>query len=240
MRLRSIFTLSLCLGLVLFALPAGAQSAATTGAIEGTVTDDSGGVLPGVSVALRNTATNYETTVTTGPNGRFRGLLLPLGPYRISASLSGFAKVVREGINVSVGQSVNVAITMSLAAKVEEILVTAENPVVETTRPEGSTRIDALALKEIPNNGRNFLEFTKLTPVSRSSRDPTGTSSPSTARRGSRTTSPSTGRTSTTRSSASSGAASARPSRSTSTRSRRSSSWPTARTPSTGAPHRAS
>ena len=164
MRLRSIFTLSLCLGLVLFALPAGAQSAATTGAIEGTVTDDSGGVLPGVSVALRNTATNYETTVTTGPNGRFRGLLLPLGPYRISASLSGFAKVVREGINVSVGQSVNVAITMSLAAKVEEILVTAENPVVETTRPEGSTRIDALALKEIPNNGRNFLEFTKLTP----------------------------------------------------------------------------
>ncbi|MBK6406833.1 MAG: TonB-dependent receptor [Holophagales bacterium] len=163
-RLRSIFTLSLCLGLVLFALPAGAQSAATTGAVEGTVTDDSGGVLPGVAVALRNTATNYETTVTTGPNGRFRGLLLPLGPYRISASLSGFAKVVREGINVSVGQSVNVAITMSLAAKVEEILVTAENPVVETTRPEGSTRIDALALKEIPNNGRNFLEFTKLTP----------------------------------------------------------------------------
>jgi len=163
-RFRSIFPLGLCLGLVLFALPAGAQSASTTGAIEGTVTDDSGGVLPGVSVALRNTATNYETTVTTGPNGRFRGLLLPLGPYRISASLSGFAKVVREGINVSVGQSVNVAITMSLAAKVEEILVTAENPVVETTRPEGATRIDALALKEIPNNGRNFLEFTKLTP----------------------------------------------------------------------------
>ncbi len=163
-RCRSVLLLFVCLILIFRALPAGAQSAATTGAIEGTVLDESGGVLPGVSVALRNTATNYETTVTTGPNGRFRGLLLPLGPYRISATMQGFAKIVREGVNISVGQSVNLIITMQLATKAEEIVVTAENPVVETTRPEGATRIDSLALKEIPNNGRNFLEFTKLTP----------------------------------------------------------------------------
>ena len=164
LRLRSALGVFVCLGLLTSPGAVLAQSAATTGAIEGTITDESGGFLPGVSVALRNTATNYETTVTTGPNGRFRGLLLPLGPYRITATLSGFTKVVREGISVSVGQSVNLAIVMSLAAKAAEVLVTAENPVVETTRPEGATRIDPLALKEIPNNGRNFLEFTKLTP----------------------------------------------------------------------------
>jgi outer membrane receptor for ferrienterochelin and colicin len=156
--------LFVCLALTLYAPSAGAQSAATTGAIEGTVQDESGGVLPGVSVVLRNTATNYETTVMTGPNGRFRGPLLPLGPYRITATLSGFAKLVREGVNISVGQSVNLAITMQLATKAEEILVTAENPVIETTRSEGSTRIDTIAIKELPNNGRNFLDFTKLTP----------------------------------------------------------------------------
>ncbi len=163
-RYRSVLLLFVCLALILHAPPAGAQSAATTGAIEGTVLDESGGVLPGVSLTLRNTATNYETTVTTGPNGRFRGPLLPLGPYRITATMQGFARIVREGVNISVGQSVNLTITMQLATKAEEILVTAENPVVETTRPEGSTRIDATAIKEVPNNGRNFLEFTKLTP----------------------------------------------------------------------------
>ena len=163
-RYRSGLLLFVCLALVLHAPPVRAQSAATTGAIEGTVLDESGGVLPGISVALRNTATNYETTVTTGPNGRFRGPLLPLGPYRITATMQGFAKTVREGVSIAVGQSVNVTITMQLATKAEEILVTAENPVVETTRSEGSTRIDATAIKEVPNNGRNFLEFTKLTP----------------------------------------------------------------------------
>ncbi|MRR11564.1 TonB-dependent receptor, partial [bacterium] len=163
-RCRPALLLLVCLAVVLHSPPAGAQSAATTGALEGTVLDESGGVLPGVSLALRNTATNYETTVTTGPNGRFRAPLLPLGPYRITATMQGFAKIVREGVNLSVGQSVNLTITMQLATKAEEILVTAENPVVETTRPEGSTRIDATAIKEVPNNGRNFLEFTKLTP----------------------------------------------------------------------------
>jgi hypothetical protein len=163
-RFRPALRLFVCLALLLHLSPALAQSATTTGGIEGTVLDESGGVLPGVSVALRNTATNYESTVTTGPNGRFRGLLLPLGPYRITATLTGFAKVVREGVNVSVGQSVNLALTMQLATKSAEILVTAENPVVETTRPEGTTRIDAIAVKSLPNNGRNFMEFTKLTP----------------------------------------------------------------------------
>jgi hypothetical protein len=153
-RSRFALLFAVCLVVVLHAPTALAQSAATTGAIEGTVVDESGGVLPGVSVALRNTATNYEATVVTGPNGRFRGPLLPLGPYRITATLFGFAKSVREGVNLAVGQSVNLALTMKLATKAEEIVV-AENPVIETTRSEGSTRIDTIAIRELPNNGRN-------------------------------------------------------------------------------------
>ena len=68
-----------------------AQSEATTGVIEGSVVDPSGGALPGASVSLKNTATNFEQTLTTNQQGRFRGLLLPLGPYRVTISLQGFA-----------------------------------------------------------------------------------------------------------------------------------------------------
>lgn len=149
--------------LVACAATAGAQSQATTGVIEGTVADEDGSVLPGATVALRNTATNYEQVVTTGPEGRFRAVLLPLGPYRITVTLDGFATLIREGIDLAVGQTINLPLELKRGVE-EEITVTAEAPVIETSRTEGAVRIDTHAVENLPNNGRNFLEFTKLTP----------------------------------------------------------------------------
>ncbi|HVT17990.1 MAG TPA: TonB-dependent receptor [Thermoanaerobaculia bacterium] len=140
-----------------------AQSQATTGVIEGTVTDESGGVLPGATVNLRNTATNFDKVVVTGSDGSFRALLLPLGPYRITVELDGFAKLTREGIDLGVGQTINLKLPLRAAAA-GEITVTAEAPVIETTRAEGEVRIDERAIDDLPNNGRNFLDFTKMTP----------------------------------------------------------------------------
>lgn len=141
-----------------------AQSQATTGVIEGTVTDETGGVLPGATVTLKNTATNYEQVVPTGPDGRFRAVLLPLGPYRITVELKGFARLVREGIDLAVGQTINLKLTLQISAVEEEITVTAEAPVIETSRTEGTVRIDTHAVEGLPNNGRNFLDYVKLTP----------------------------------------------------------------------------
>lgn len=140
-----------------------AQSQATTGVIEGTVQDEEGGVLPGATVALRNTATNYEQVVTTGPEGRFRGVLLPLGPYRITVTLDGFSTLIREGIDLAVGQTINLPLELKRGVE-EEITVTGEAPVIETSRTEGAVRIDTHAVENLPNNGRNFLDYTKLTP----------------------------------------------------------------------------
>jgi hypothetical protein len=140
-----------------------AQSEATTGVIEGIVTDEGGGRLPGATVTLRNTATNFEKVVTTGSDGSFRGLLLPLGPYRITVELSGFAKLVREGVDLGVGQTVNLKLALHVSAA-GEITVTAEAPIIETTRAEGAVRIDERAIDDLPNNGRNFLDYIKLTP----------------------------------------------------------------------------
>jgi hypothetical protein len=164
MRSFSLGKLTLFALLMLSAAAGFAQSQAITGVIEGVVTDETGAVLPGVTVTLRNTATNFEQVVVTDREGRFRGLLLPLGPYRVTASLSGFANTVREGIDLSVGQSIHLNPVLRASGLAEEIVVTAAAPVVETTRTAGVTRIDEKAVSELPNNGRNFLEYTKLTP----------------------------------------------------------------------------
>ena len=156
-----LLTLGLLFGLL---QSAWAQSQATTGLIEGTVADESGAAVPGANVALKNTATNFERQATTDKDGRFRGSLLPLGPYKVTVSLKGFATMVRDGINLSVGQTVNLPVTMKVSAVQEEVLVSGDAPVIETTRAEGADKIDEASIRGLPNNGRNFLDFTKLTP----------------------------------------------------------------------------
>ncbi len=141
-----------------------AQSEAITGVIEGTVYDPTGAPLGGAAVAVKNTATNYEQALTTNREGRFRALRLPAGPYRITISAQGFATLVREGIDLSVGQTVSLSLKTELASVKQEVTVSGEAPVVETARVEGVTRIDKRAVENLPNNGHNFLDFTKLTP----------------------------------------------------------------------------
>jgi hypothetical protein len=140
-----------------------AQSQATTGVIEGVATDASGGALPGVTVSIKNVATNYEQTPVTDSGGRYRGVQLPLGPYEVRASLEGYGKQTVKGLDLGVGQTLTVNLTLKQSVS-EQIVVTAAAPLIETARTEGATRIDEKAVSELPNNGRNFLDLTKLTP----------------------------------------------------------------------------
>jgi hypothetical protein len=165
-EMRRAYGLGL-VGLLLgLASQAHAQSQATTGVIEGRVVDESESPIPGARVVVQNTATNYEMAVVTETSGRFRAPLLPLGPYKVTVTLGGggFATLVRDGVTLSLGQSVNLELVLRPAGLEEQIVVTAEAPVVETVRTEGSTRIDVRAVEGLPNNGRNFLDYTKLTP----------------------------------------------------------------------------
>ena len=140
--LRSVFLL-LTIFTATFAL---AQSQATTGVIEGNVTDATGGALPGVTVTIHNTATNFELLQVTDAAGRFRGVLLPLGPYEIRAVLEGFAPQLVRGIDLGVGQTRTVEIRMTQAAVSEEIVVTAEAALIDTARTEGATRLNDEAM----------------------------------------------------------------------------------------------
>jgi Carboxypeptidase regulatory-like domain/TonB-dependent Receptor Plug Domain len=144
--------------------PAFPQTQATTGIISGTVVDQTDAALPGASVALRNTDTNFEKTETTDNGGRFRAVLLPLGPYRITVTLPGFSTLVRDGVTLSVGQDVNLRLPLQVSGVQQEVRVTGEAPVVETSRTAGATLIDDEAVQNLPNASHNFLDFTKLTP----------------------------------------------------------------------------
>jgi hypothetical protein len=157
-------SLALVTLLVLLPTPGFSQSQATTGVISGTVVDQTDAALPGASVAIRNTDTNFEKTETTDTGGRFRAILLPLGPYRITVTLPGFTTLVREGVTLSLGQEVNLRLPLQVSGVQQEVRVTGEAPVVETARTAGSTLIDQEAVQNLPNASHNFLDFTKLTP----------------------------------------------------------------------------
>ena len=99
-RRVSLLAFALTLALAAGAL---AQSQATTGVIEGTVTADNGQGVAGAEVTLTNTGTNFEKKIPTDEGGRFHAVLLPLGAYRVTVAKEGFANLVREGLDLTVG-----------------------------------------------------------------------------------------------------------------------------------------
>jgi hypothetical protein len=144
------------------ASPALAQSA--TGAIQGTVVDQSGGVLPGVTVSAANTGTGITRVMVTDQTGSFRAELLPVGRYTVSAELAGFAASSRPDVTVTVGGTATLKLDMRVASVAETIEVSGTAPVIETTRSQVSSTVDDTAVKNLPINGRNFIGFALLTP----------------------------------------------------------------------------
>ena len=106
-----------------FTTPAFAQSQGANGAIEGTVTDSSGGVLPGVTVTVSNLETGSERSTVTNEKGLYRALILPLGTYRVVAELQGFKKFEQTGVKLSVGETAVVNVTMGVGTVSETITV---------------------------------------------------------------------------------------------------------------------
>src|SRR5512140_566399 len=90
-------------------LPAAAQTQITTSVIQGLAADDSGAVLPGVDVEVRNVDTNFTRHVVTDKDGRFAVLQLPTGRYTVTFKLAGFATLVQENVLVTVGEAARLA-----------------------------------------------------------------------------------------------------------------------------------
>src|SRR3989442_9393062 len=151
--------------LVLFGSPAplGAQGQATTGIIRGVVTAPNGAPVATASVILHEANTNFTRTLTTDAAGNFTGTLLPLGTYDVTVRSVGYAEVKQTGIALGVGETV--ALRLPLAAvTLAAVTVEARQPVVDVTQSEAATPLAEQVVGGLPNNGRNYLNLTLLTP----------------------------------------------------------------------------
>ncbi len=135
-----------------------------TGIIAGTVRDVTGGVLPGVEVTVSNVNTGQSRLLITGDEGRYRAVELDLGSYEVRAELVGFQTAVRDGLRVEVGQEALVDLTLAVGEISEEVIVTGEAPLINTTSATLSDVIDEKQVHELPLNNRNLVELSLLSP----------------------------------------------------------------------------
>src|SRR5438067_1274870 len=159
---RLFFVVGVALSLACWPTYLAAQAQATTGVIRGTVSDPSGNVVVGAQVTVTETQTRFQRTVTTNEKGVFVAPLLPLGTYELRARAVGLGERRQTGIVLRVGETVDLALKLE-PVELAAVTVTA-TPVVDVSKVESSTRLPNQAVGGLPNNGRNFLNLTLLTP----------------------------------------------------------------------------
>ena len=156
---RSLFLPLLVLGASRLA----AQAQATTGIIRGVVVDPNGAAVAGAQVQLHEAQTNFQRTVAADAGGKFAAPLLPLGTYDVTARGVGFTEVKRTGIALRVGETVDLRLVLG-AVTLSAVTVEATQPLIDVSKPEASAPLSTQAVAGLPNNGRNYLNLTLLTP----------------------------------------------------------------------------
>jgi len=147
--------LSVAALVLLAAVSASAQ--AVKGSLVGNIVDGSGGALPGVGVTITEVNTNIASTTTTNESGYYVFSNLKDGTYRVVSELSGFKRVIREGVEVPVNSTVRVDMKLEIGAIEESVTVVGSSPLLQTDRADTSRIIEAVHLQEVPLGfNRNF------------------------------------------------------------------------------------
>ncbi|PWT85898.1 MAG: hypothetical protein C5B56_13300 [Proteobacteria bacterium] len=150
-------------GALLYGVSAAAQESGGA-TINGTLTDPSGALIAGATVTATQVATGTRRTTQSTSAGLYSLSALAAGSYDLSIEAKGFKQVKFAAVPVSVGAVVTLDAHLEIGAAQEIVDVTAEAPVVETTRSQTSTVVDQKSVANLPINGRNFLDFAVLTP----------------------------------------------------------------------------
>jgi hypothetical protein len=149
--------------LMILSGPAFSQGAGSA-TITGTLTDPTGGVVPGASVSVRNTDTGIERAIESNDAGVYVVPFLQPGHYEVHASKGGFASVVRTDLTLQVGQTLTVNFSMVVKTAQEVVTVTGEASVVDTEKTEQSQVISQGQVSNLPIAGRRWDNFALLTP----------------------------------------------------------------------------
>src|SRR5437868_12500804 len=148
---------------VCFASTAWGQAQITSGTVQGDVFDEKGGTIAGATVEAKNLDTNFTQTETTNTDGHFAFLSLAPGRYTLTISKQGFATVLQQNVNLTVGETINIPVTLKVSAVAQQIVVT-DVPVVEVTKTESASTLDELSVATTPVLGRKFEDLLTLTP----------------------------------------------------------------------------
>ncbi|MFN0111263.1 MAG: carboxypeptidase regulatory-like domain-containing protein [Blastocatellia bacterium] len=159
----AVTSLLLMLAASIMTTAALAQSQSASGSIQGTVNDQTGAVIAGATVEVKNLDTNSTKTATSDDGGRFVFLLLQSGRYTLTASKPGYATVEQQNIALTVGQSLNLPLSLKVSAVQERITITA-TPTIDTLKTESSTTLNERAISKTPILGRKFEDLLTLTP----------------------------------------------------------------------------
>jgi hypothetical protein len=160
--------------LLFTAAPAWSQSTAT---LQGTITDTQGGIMPGVSVTIRNTATAAERSLVTNSAGEYAAAALPPGHYEVVAHVEGFSNQKRE-VDLGPAQTVAVNLKLEPGTLAENVTVTGAAPLVDTASVSVGQVMAERTVQEIPLNGRHFVDLGPLMPGGTTSPQNAGLSAP--------------------------------------------------------------
>jgi hypothetical protein len=133
-----------------------------TGTILGQVKDSSGAVVPGATVTIRNVDTSQSRTATTGEDGSYRVPALAVGHYDVRVEHEGFKGETQTGIVLDVSQEAVLNFTMQIGATSQEVVVTGEAPVVNTTNGELGGLVNEDKMSDLPLNGRNYIDLSLM------------------------------------------------------------------------------
>ena len=143
---------------------ASAQTSLVSGALDGSVSDSSGGRIPGVAVTVRDTATHRTREVSSNAEGMFHINELPVGTYEVSASQPGFAPYRHTGITIQLGSTVHLDIVLLSASVTTQVTVTAKPAAIDPAQTSASSAVDTERIEELPVQSRNYLNFVLLAP----------------------------------------------------------------------------
>ena len=141
--------------------PAAAQVVGAN--LSGSITDDNGGVLPGVTVTIQNKANGTQQVVATSVEGFYRVVSLQPAPYIVTAELTGFG-VQRREIVLTIGDHASLDFKLGVASLQESITVSASSPLIEVSRAAPSSTIIESQIQALPVLERNFLVLAQLLP----------------------------------------------------------------------------
>lgn len=148
----------------LFSLAAAVAYSQTTAGIVGSVRDQSGSIMPNVTVTITDTNTNVSRSVTSDAAGDYVATNLGVGEYQISAESPGFKRFVRKPVTLEVSQTARVDIALQPGEVTETITVSGTAPLIESERSSIGNVIDNKTIVDLPLNGRNFIRLGSLAP----------------------------------------------------------------------------